>query len=174
MITLGHQLRLNLNNTYLGGRSELLPYQPLPGTFWVQGGRRVATKLWSGSTSAATQSRRGKCVNTHVMLQVSVLDTLSVERRSLFYKLELTCDDQCRREEEGGTGAQLCCIMILSFSVVSLFSVKTFSRYDLNGGAKNLFNEARTRSLRPWRWQACAWLTFKKSDKIINLIQHKL
>lgn len=108
-------------------------------------------RLWSGSTSAATQSRRGKCVNTHVMLQVSVLDTLSVERRSLFYKLELTCDDQCRREEEGGTGAQLCCIMILSFSVVSLFSVKTFSRYDLNGGAKNLFNEARTRSLRPWR-----------------------
>ena len=144
------------------------------------------------------------------MLKVSVLDTSSGEKSSLFYKLQWTCDDQCRREEERGPGSRyklpgpgvpeggpgpdyvaydfvpLGSIIIgpmhkLTLSkqaqVTQLMTVFPISCKDFQPvrpwwGAINMFTGARTRSPRPWRWQAYTWLRFKKSDNILNLIQH--
>lgn len=52
-----------------------------------------------------TIMQRERYRQTHVMLKVSVLDTSSSEKRSLFYKLQLICDDHCRRVEEEGLGS---------------------------------------------------------------------
>jgi hypothetical protein len=52
-----------------------------------------------GKVSAHTHTRARN-------VKISVLDTSSGEKRSLFYKVQLTCDVQGRREEEWGPGSR--------------------------------------------------------------------